>query len=534
MYTVIVADDEQEIRRSLIRKVNWGEVGFQVIGEAENGAEALELVEKLEPDLLLTDIRMPFISGIELARQVREIRPATQIAFLSGYDDFSYAQQAIQYNIISYLLKPISSGELEKELLKMKEKIDMKFRAFASSSLRQEHIEKTEFLMPLLLDGFGSELSGEDYQELMKNAVSCGLIDGEEPEALNYAVMVTRIFDRSGKNCTGRASVNAVDSILRKYVKYCSIYLKGRVVSLLLATPRGFDKYLHILVDDICQSVERIMDMNSVIGVSRIVDKLTGCHECYLEAMSAAGDYNPAEDNVHFISDDERAENFGKESVQQIVDDIENLLRKGTEEEITDYLMNFFDRVVQHKISQFEADFILMLIVSTVYQVLYSVTGEEVVQKMQQRFPMYNTKLFGNIGDSKQFYVDICTTAREMIMEQRKKSSVMLCSRAIRIINEKYMDPDLSLVSVSTEISVSPNYLSALLKKDTGETFKELLTKRRIETAKELLLDTSLKVREIAARCGYNDQHYFSYCFKKYTGISPNSCRRNYEDNRQN
>ena len=156
------------------------------------------------------------------------------------------------------------------------------------------------------------------------------------------------------------------------------------------------------------------------------------------------------------------------------------------------------------------------------------------VQKMQQRFPMYNTKMFGNIGDSKQYYVDICTTAREMIAEQRKKSSVMLCGRAIRIINEKYADPDLSLVSVSTEISVSPNYLSALLKKDTGETFKELLTKKRIETAKELLLDTSLKVREIAEKCGYNDQHYFSYCFKKYTGVSPNSCRRNYEDTRQN
>lgn len=534
MYTVIVADDEQEIRRSLIRKVNWGEAGFQVIGEAENGAEALELVEKLEPDLLLTDIRMPFISGIELARQVREIRPATQIAFLSGYDDFSYAQQAIQYNIISYLLKPISSAELERELLKMKEKIDQKFRAFVSSGLRQEHIEKTEFLMPLLLDGYGGERPEADYQDIMKNAISCGLIDGEEPEALNYAVMVTRIFDKDGMNCTSRASVNAVDSILRKYVKYSSVYLKGRVVSLLLATPRGFDKYLHILVDDISQSVKRIMDMESVIGVSRVVDKLTGCHECYLEAMSAASYFGKAESNVHFISDDEITENFDKESVRQTVDDMENLLRKGTTEEISEYLKAFFDKVVQRKISQSEADFILLLVVSTVYQVLYSVAGEEMVQKMQQRFPMYNTKMFGNIGDSKQYYVDICTTAREMIAEQRKKSSVMLCGRAIRIINEKYADPDLSLVSVSTEISVSPNYLSALLKKDTGETFKELLTKKRIETAKELLLDTSLKVREIAEKCGYNDQHYFSYCFKKYTGVSPNSCRRNYEDTRQN
>ena len=184
-------------------------------------------------------------------------------------------------------------------------------------------------------------------------------------------------------------------------------------------------------------------------------------------------------------------------------------------------------------ISQSETDFILMLIVSTVYQVLYSVAGEEVVQQMQQKFPMYSMKMFGNIGDSRQFYVDICTTARLMIADQRKKSSVMLCNRAIRIINEKFADPDLSLVSVSTEISVSPNYLSALLKKDTGETFKELLTKKRIETAKELLMDTNMKVREISEKCGYNDQHYFSYCFKKYTGVSPNSCRRTYEDGRQ-
>ena len=110
-YTVVVADDEEEIRRSLVRRVKWEEIGFEVVGEAENGADALELVEKLEPDLLLTDIKMPFLSGIELARAVREVRPMVQIAFLSGFDDFTYAQQAIQYNIVSYMLKPISAKE---------------------------------------------------------------------------------------------------------------------------------------------------------------------------------------------------------------------------------------------------------------------------------------------------------------------------------------------------------------------------------------------------------------------------------------
>ena len=123
-YTVVVADDEEEIRRSLVRRVKWEEIGFEVVGEAENGADALE------PDLLLTDIKMPFLSGIELARAVREVRPMVQIAFLSGFDDFTYAQQAIQYNIVSYMLKPISAKEIEAELIKIKKAMDQRVEEF--------------------------------------------------------------------------------------------------------------------------------------------------------------------------------------------------------------------------------------------------------------------------------------------------------------------------------------------------------------------------------------------------------------------
>lgn len=106
LYTVIVADDEDELREAVCAMIPWRELGFCLVGDASNGLDALQLVEKHEPDLLLTDIRMPFISGIELARQVREICPATNIAFLSGYDNFEYAKQAIRYNIISYMLSP--------------------------------------------------------------------------------------------------------------------------------------------------------------------------------------------------------------------------------------------------------------------------------------------------------------------------------------------------------------------------------------------------------------------------------------------
>lgn len=125
-YTVLVVDDEFELRRALIEKVDWQSAGFEVIGEAENGIEALECIESLEPDLIITDIKMPMISGLELAKRIREIRPAAQIVILSGYDSFEYARTAIEYNIISYLLKPISSSEMTEELKNIRAKMDEK------------------------------------------------------------------------------------------------------------------------------------------------------------------------------------------------------------------------------------------------------------------------------------------------------------------------------------------------------------------------------------------------------------------------
>ena len=119
MYTIVFADDEEEVRQAIIQKVAWNDIGYEFVGEAGNGAEALELVEKLRPDVLLTDIQMPFISGIELARQVREIHPSTQIVFLSGHDDFTYAQKAIQYNISLYRLLSLQKSLLRSRLRSM-------------------------------------------------------------------------------------------------------------------------------------------------------------------------------------------------------------------------------------------------------------------------------------------------------------------------------------------------------------------------------------------------------------------------------
>ena len=419
-YTIIVADDEEELRRALIDRVNWESVGFQVIGEAENGVEALELVEKLKPDLLLTDIKMPFVSGIELARQVREVHPSTQIAFLSGYDDFSYAQKAIQYNIISYMLKPISAVELTEELKKIREKIDEQFRMFATEKHEPKRDTGEAFFMSLLLDEFQPENDAERDRDLLEKLLELGMIQ-DSNGSLMYTVMTTSIFNKEEENETKEANIVAVNSVLEKYFKTVSLYINGRIISVLFSTKRGHEKYLHIAVEEIVEKVKRILGKNAILGVGRLESGLSNMHKTYVESVKAVGYATKRKKGVYFISD----------------------------------------------------------------------------------------------------------------MEQYKNSAEIISEKVLEIIDNHYMEPDISLVSVSKEIAVSPNYLSALIKKTTGCTFIDLLSQKRINVAMELLLHSNCKIREITERCGYNDQHYFSYCFKKITGRSPNSYRRGEaEDNK--
>ena len=237
---------------------------------------------------LLTDIRMPFMSGIELAREAREICPTMQIAFLSGHDDFSYAQQAIQYNIISYMLKPISSAELTEELKRIKRKIDQRFEEFASSREQEEHGRQQEFLQPLILDAYQSSLP-EREEELLKAAKNSGFLEGDT-SSLQYAVLAVSLEDADGRNCTAQASVHAMDTIYAKYIHYYgSFFCSDRVVSLLATTKQGMDKYLHIIVEEISRECaqdygeegmyRRQSRGNVAVPVSRSLWRSDGCDE---------------------------------------------------------------------------------------------------------------------------------------------------------------------------------------------------------------------------------------------------------------
>ena len=414
LYTVIVADDEDELREAVCTMIPWEDYGFRLVGNASNGLDALQLVEKHEPDLLMTDIRMPFISGIELARQVREIRPATNIAFLSGYDSFEYAKQAIQYNIISYMLKPLTMEGLGAELRAIRQKIDDQFARFRQTAPRNDRPDlRAAMLMPLVLDDYAEP---EEEGQLEDYGRQCGLLRDKDDRPL-YTVMVSAVLNEEGSSCTTPAFVASVDTLAAKYLRGVSFFAAGKVITVLLGNRSDFEEYLHILADEIPQMTQRVLGRRCRIGVSRVTRALTGLHGAYREAMEALRQSDGSEGSAQFVSD----------------------------------------------------------------------------------------------------------------LAPAVKGGSLLCRRALETLDQHYMDADLSLVSLSGMLDVSPNHLSACIKKYAGETFINILIRKRMEAARELLADSALKIQEVSQRCGYTDQHYFSYCFKKYCGESPNAMRRRLE-----
>mgnify|MGYP000420588355 CR=1 FL=1 len=177
---------------------------------------------------------MPFISGIELARQVREIRPATNIAFLSGYDDFEYAKQAIQYNIISYMLKPLTLEGLAAELRNIRQKIDAQFALFRQAVPRADEQDlRAAFLMPLVLDDYPDPDGAAQAEGLARQ---CGLLRDADDHPY-YTVMVSILLNEDGSNCTDPSFVSSVHTLSEKYLRGSSFFASGKVISVLLGNP---------------------------------------------------------------------------------------------------------------------------------------------------------------------------------------------------------------------------------------------------------------------------------------------------------
>ena len=508
---VIVADDEAELCDAMCQLIHWNELGFELVGSAQNGLDALRLAERLEPDLLLTDIRMPFISGIDLARQVREMSPMTSIVFLSGYDDFSYAQKAIQYDVIEYLLKPISMAELTAKLVKIRERIEQRYNNLLLC--RPNEDAGALELMSLFLNGYADEkwLKEIDLQSLFPKNTDQGI--------RQFVVFVTKLQ----KDDTAEIAENwqsLAENVINKYYFSKSVRSGGYIITL-LASKSDFNG-LNVALDELLQASKRILDVECIIGVSRTFEAVQMCHTAFTEAIDALR--FASDQGIHHVM--ELTEGFGESRFEQFwkSKELEGLICSGDQTHLQNHLQMLFSRAKD--CGGVTGEMIPMMIIVTVFQVLQKTVPDNTINMIFEGCKISQQNTYGLL--SRERYnrlVSLCLAAQNLLKEQDQQGVSLICTQAMDQINQNYMDDGLSLSTVSKMLHVSPNYLSANMKKYVGDTFINLLIKKRMTIAAELLRTTKMKVLEVSRRCGYTDQHYFSYCFKKYYGISPAQMR---------
>lgn len=522
-YTVLVVDDEHDQRHALVERVDWTSAGFTVVGEAENGVEALELVETLEPDLILTDIKMPMITGLELAARVRELRPATQIVILSGYDSFEYAQTAINYNIISYLLKPISSAELSEELFEIHRRMDERLVGIISEP--DENMQKKlhrmsvdEFLLPLML---ASNEKSPAESELLERAEELKIISSAKDEN-RFCVLVSKFKTIDGAPGTDVRHIEFIATVMSRYMHCESFVAYGRVVTLVVLKGEGEASILLDLpLREIVQTAKRMLGERCTIGVSREFSELSHSSEAYFQAITARRYTSDGAGEIRFINDQERDPEFEIEHIEKTVLKLEQLLKVGKRENLSDFVNELYEESTPES-----ANLLVAQIIATVYRVTSSVSDKTDVVRLLSANPIFaRITSYSSESMMKGELVDFCESAKAIIEQSQKRDSDVLCDKVVELIDQRYGDEELSLTEVSNILAVSPNYLSALIKKIKKKNFITLLTERRMAAAYDMLVCTSMKVLEISEKCGYSDQHYFSYCFKKFYGDSPNKVR---------
>ena len=295
---VMIVDDEEEIRLGVIKKINWEEHGFIVVGDAENGQDALEMAEKLHPDVIMTDIKMPFMDGLELGRKVTDIMPSTKIIIFSGSDDLEYAHKAIKINVVEYVLKPINSIELIEVLKRLKEKLDKEYDAKRNvETLRNHYVEsipviREQFLIGALEGRITREKWIEDEKKLgldfIEKYLSVAIIGVDGNISSNEE-------DLELQNDIGLLSIsikNIVDETMENYCKFISFPYLDKVV--VLNSFNEKDNMMNFIkgLNEVCKVFECIFGGTISAGVGRICDDISKIRFSYSTAQSALN-YRP-------------------------------------------------------------------------------------------------------------------------------------------------------------------------------------------------------------------------------------------------
>lgn len=547
MLKIFLAEDEVVVRETIKRMIPWEELGFELVGEAADGEMALPLLIRQQPDLLITDIKMPFMDGLTLARLAKKEIPGLKVVILSGYDDFNYAKQAIGIGVEDYLLKPITKNALIERLSEIRSR-------YEHEKTQKEYYEKFHREMQAYeknssRDFFEALVGGSmDMMEVYKRAEKLGLdIVAEAYNVLIFTMNCDEDFSgqKEGYSSQEAESLELLEGFFAGHTS--ALLFRSNIFSYGVLI-KGHRETIQENTRACVEEIKKILNRKDggrewFLAVGRPVERLSQIQKSYHTASRAFSQRYLYDENVLFYDEMETMEQRGNatdaedNAYLQKVDVnalnpaiLQKFLSNGLQEETENFVKDYFYAIGQEPMESLV--FRNYVILNVRFSVLSFLKGlgcntDEIEPEDTEEVLTESGKSMESAIAYAENVISRAITLRDQNSGNKNRS---ILKTAVDFIDSHYMEEDISLNTVANVANVSSNHFSALFSQNMGQTFIEYLTTLRMNKAKELLRCTGMRSSEIAGEIGYKDAHYFSYLFKKTQGMTPSDYRKARED----
>lgn len=536
MLKVFLVEDETIIREGLRDIIPWQQYGCTLVGDAGDGEQALPMIRELKPDVLITDIRMPFMDGLALSNLVMKEFPATKIIIISGYDDFEYARQAIRIGAFQYLLKPVTKSMLIKTLNEVQEKIQTEreqenyLEKFRSEVQEYEQFSRRRFFEQIV----AGQLSVEEiYEKAAQLNIS---IHAQCYNLILYSIQADT--DKAWQKGEAADIVSGIrDSLTQFFMIYpeylmfrwnlttCAVLIKGDDTQIDAMTQRCADT-IQSQIEPYGEAVKWHVAIGEKTG------RLSGLPACF-EDLSHTFSCRHLAGSRHILTKENTKALIGGEDENSLKNlDIAKInpeilrgfLKNGQMEEVEDFVGEYIDSLHDAASSRLFGQYLMLNVRFTA--IAYAEELGHSQEEIQGMLPGMQA-ISRNVSreELKEYICQVLRCVLELREQESRSQSHNLIRQAVEYIDRNFADENISLKEVAGYTNVSANYFSAVFSQEMRQTFVEYLTQKRMERAKELLRSTDKRSAEVAAEVGYKDPHYFSFVFRKTQGCTPRDYR---------
>lgn len=524
MYKVFLVDDEIVVREGIRSNFPWDETEFVLAGEAPDGEIALSMLQDVKPDILITDIRMPFMDGLELCRQVSRTMPWIYIIILSGYDDFAYAKEAISLGVSQYLLKPFSGKELRNALECISQRIeeDKRRRAIDREKMAASSRFQREKLLTELYRGGNCERIIREARSMQINLLANHylvmlLSPVAEPEDEEALLAAQGVLERLAETSGGAAHH------LRSFFGGSSEF----ILLVMGDTPADLEERAYGLAQSARFDAERSAGIELLVAIGEEKDSLKdifaslGNARGIMERLRAGKAENGAL-RIMGAQDVPQEPELSLPDMDSapLIDQLRYAVAADVDAVLDKYVAGLGDSAAQ---SVMMANYFFVEIMRTASRIVRD-SGGKPREVIPDAFRAQNSLL--SVDEALPMCRDMLRRAVQFRESQGSARYGGVIRKARAFIAEKYADSNLTLHDVASHVALSNNHFCTVFSQEMGVTFTEYLTAVRIARAKELLTSTPMRTSDVAYQVGYNDPHYFSYLFKKNTGLSPRDYRK--------